>query len=218
MGRYRVSIIERPEGWEPASPDDAPPKPGPPLDALAEVDELFAAVRQAIQHNQSPDRASDRRWAVVVEPECVGRKWPGGGRLCTPLAYKVAAIWWPTGWEPASPLHLPNCVFRAPSTGPQQPMSYQRALATARGLNRQSMDQAATLWYVVLAVENEPLSQTTSYDPAGVETTVEVRRLHVVRPEQGGKGDCSLCPAHGLDCAQQDWASLEPTVSETRTG
>ena len=104
MGRYRVSIIERPTGWEPASPDDVPPDPGPPLHVLAEADELFAAVRHAIEHNQLPDR------------------------------------------------------------------------------------------------------------------TVEVRRLHVARPERGGKGDCSHCPARGLDCAREDWASLEQTATETRTG
>jgi hypothetical protein len=217
MGRYRVSIIERPEGWEPASPDDLPPEPGEPQEVLSEADELFAAVRQAIDHNQSPDRASDRRWAVVIEAGSLGRKWRAG-RLCTPLAYKVAAIWWPTGWEPGSPLDVPNCVWRAPSGGTQQPMSYQRALATVRGLNRQSMDQAGTMWYVVIAVENEPLSQTVSYDPSGVETTVEVRRLHVARPERGGKGDCSHCPAHGLDPAREDWASLEQTATETNTG
>ncbi len=217
MGRYRVSIIERPEGWEPASPDDTPPELGAPQEVLTEADELFGAVRHAIDHNQSPDRAGDRRWAVVAEPGSVGRKW-GAGRLCTPLTYKVAAIWWPTGWEPGSPLDVPNCVWRAPSGGSQQPMSYQRALATVRGLNRQSMDQAGTMWYVVIAVEHEPLSQTVSYDPSGVETTIEVRRLHVARPEPGGKGDCSHCPAHGLDCAKEDWSSLEQTSTEIRTG
>jgi len=217
MARYQVSIIERPEGWQPASPDAVPPEPGSPREVLAEADELFAAVRQAIAHNESPHRQHDRRWAVVVEPGSLGRTWRAA-RLCTPLAYKVTAIWWPTGWEPASPLDVPNCVWKSQGGGSQEPMSYPQALARVRGLNRQSMDQAGTMWYVVIAVENEPVSQTVSYDPSGTETTVEVRRLHVVRPEEGsGKGDCSHCPAHSFDCAKQDWIALEETVTDTRT-
>jgi len=97
-------------------------------------------------------------------------------------------------------------------------MPYQRALATGAGLNRQSMDQAGAMWYVVIAVENEPVSHTVSYDPSGTETTVEVRRLHVVRPEEGGgKGDCSHCPAHAFDCAKQEWTALEQTATDSRT-
>jgi hypothetical protein len=72
------------------------------------------------------------------------------------------------------------------------------------------------MWYVLVAVENEPVSQTVAHDSSGTETTVAVRRLHVVRPEHGGKGDCSHCPAHSFDCAKKEWSSLEQTATETR--
>ena len=218
MARYQVSIVERPDQWVPASPDDVPPQPGAPVESLAEAAPLFSAVRQAIDYNQSLDRQEDRRWAVVVEPGSRGQTWPSA-RLCTPLAYQVAAIWWPTGWEPSSPLDVPNCVWQAQSGSGQGPMPYRRALATVRALNRQSIDHAATMWYVLVAVENEPVSQTVAYDASGTETTVAVRRLHVVRPESGGgKGDCTHCPAHSFDCAQEEWTSREHTAAETRAG
>jgi hypothetical protein len=214
MARYQVSIIERPEDWVPASPDDVPPEPGAVLDALAETDGLFPAVRLAIDHNRSPDRQKDRRWAVVIEPGRPGPTWPSA-RICTPVAYKVASIWWPTGWEPDSPLDVPNCVWLEESGTGHGPMPYRRALATVRALNRQSMDHAATTWYVLVAVENEPVSERAAYDASGTETTVAVRRLHVVRPERGGKGDCSHCPAHSLDCVNEDWNWLEQSATET---
>jgi len=218
MARYLVSIVERPDRWVPGSPDDVPPRPVEPVESLAEADALFPAVRQAIDFNQSPDRQQDRRWAVVVEPGSRGQLWPSA-RLCTPLAYKVAAIWWPTGWEPGSPLDVPNCVWQAESGTGEGPMPYRRAVATVRALNRQSIDHAGTMWYVLVAVEHEPVSQTVGYDASGTETTVAVRRLHVVRPESGGgKGDCTHCPAHSFDCAREAWTSREQTVAETRTG
>ena len=217
MARYQVSIIQRPEAWRPASPDDVPPEPGERLEVLAEADELFAAVRRAIEHNLAPQREGDRRWAVVVDPESPGQAWPAG-RLCTPVAYKLAAIWWPAGWEPGSPLDVPSCAFQAREEAGQEPTTYRRALATVRGLNRQSMDHAGAMWYVVVAVENEPISRTVSYDPSGAETTTEVRRLHVVRPEAGGgRGDCSYCPAHRLECTYQDQPAQEQTLTEART-
>ncbi len=215
MACYRVLIVERPDSWAPGAPDDVPPEPGDPVDALAESDELFGAVRRAIEFNQSPDRQHDRRWAVVVEPESAGQIWPSA-RLCTPVTYKVTALWWPTGWEPVSPLDVPNCVWQAQSGSGQGPMPYRRALATVRALNRQSIDLAGPMWYVIVAVENEPLSQTVAYDASGVETTVAVRRLHVLRPgEGGGKGDCTHCPAHAFPCAQEDWRSLPHTAAES---
>jgi hypothetical protein len=70
---------------------------------------------------------------------------------------------------------------------------------------------------VIVAVESEPVSQSVSFDPAGTETSVEVRRLHVVRPESGGRGDCSHCPAHSFSCAREDWISLEQAESKKET-
>ena len=214
MPRYEVSLIERPQGWQPNGPDDVPPEPGKPLSTLGQADDIFAAVRQAIDYNEAAQREGTGRWAVVVEPGTWGRTWRNA-RLCTPLDYKVAALWWPTGWEPDSPLDVPNCVWRAQGEIDQEHLTYQQALATIRGLNQQAMNHAATMWHVVIAVENESISRTVSFDPAGTETTVQVRRLHVVRPESGGRGDCSHCPAHRFQCAQEDWISVEQTVATT---
>ncbi len=216
MAKYQVSIIERPAQWQPPQPDAVPAEPGKPLRSLADHDSLFAAVRQAIEFNQEQRRESDRHWAVVVEPGAHGRTWRNA-RLCTPLRYRVVGIWWPGGWEPASPLDVPNCVWRAQGESEGQPTTYARALAIVRGLNQQSMDRASPLWYVIVAVENEPLSQTVSFDPAGTETTVQVRKLHVIRPDEGGRGDCSHCPAAGFECAREDWISLEQTQTTSHS-
>ncbi len=228
MGKYQVAIIERPQGWQPHAPDDVPPQPGPQLEVAAETDDLFEAVGQAIAHNENPGSLPSARWAVVVEPGSTGRIWPQA-RLCTPIAYQVAAIWWPEGWEPGAPLDVPNCVFQAAQRGGEceqrpdplvehgQALTYDQALVTVNGLNRQCIDTPGTTWYVVVAVENELLSQTISYDRAGIETTVDVHRLHVIRPERGGRGDCSHCPAHEFACARDEWTSLPQTVSSSRS-
>ena len=49
MPSYQVSIIERSLAWMPKTPDDVPAEPSMPLEVLGESDDLFAAVRQAIQ-------------------------------------------------------------------------------------------------------------------------------------------------------------------------
>ncbi len=213
MSGYQVTLIHFPQRWQPVSPDDVPPSPGTPLSVLAETDELFPAVRKAIQYNEASQREARDQWAVVVEPGAMGRVWKNA-RLATPLTYKVTAIWWPTGWEPRSPLDVPNCVWRAQGRTDDQQFTYPRALAVARGLNQQSIAHDAVMWYVIVAVENEPLSQTVSCDPSGTETTVEVRRLHVIRPEEGGgEGDCSHCPARSFQCTRADWISFEQATT-----
>lgn len=212
MGKYQVSLIERPTDWQPKSPDDVPPSPGKPQGVLATADDLFTAVRKAIEHNQAVE-GDESGWAVVVEPGNLGRIWPGA-RLCTPLAYKVAAIWWPTGWEPKSPLDVPNCVWRAQGEPTDHLVTYQEAMATVQSLNHQGMIQAAARWYVVMAIENEPLSHTVSLDPSGTETTVKVRKIHLVRADRAGHGDCSHCPAHSFDCAKEDLNADIHSISE----
>lgn len=218
MSKYQVSLIPFPEGWQPAGLDDVPPEPGSPTEILTEAEGLFPALRQAMEHNEGARRDKSGRWAVVVEPGCLGRTWRGA-RLCSPVRYKVTAIWWPQGWEPASPFDVPNCVWKAQGDVGRSGLTYKRALATVRSLNQQSQDSAGAMWYVIIAVENEPVSHTVSYDAAGTETTVEVRRLHVVRPEPGGRGDCSHCPAHAFECAREGWVELPQTAEsmETRT-
>lgn len=212
MAKYQVALIELPAGWQPQSLDDTPLAPARPTGVLAAADNLFTAVRKAIEHNEAIGEA-DRRWAVVVEPGSLGRVWPGA-RLCTPLRYKVAAIWWPTGWEPKSPLDVPNCVWRAQGEPHDELVPYPQAVATVQSLNHQGMNLAASRWFVVLAIENEPISHTVSLDPSGTETTVMVRRVHLVHPDSGGQGDCSRCPAHSFDCAKADWGTTVPKVAE----
>ncbi len=212
MARYEVWIVARPEGFSGASLDDVPPQPGQPLRVLAEAGELFTAVRAASEFNASARGDGSAAWAVVVQPGSPGRTWPSA-RLCTPLSYRVTAMWWPAGWEPQSPWDVPRCVWRAQGETDPAPLSYERALAVTGGLNQQSMDHAGSLWYVLIAVENEPISQTVAYDPSGIETTVQVRRLHVVRPDAGRRGDCSYCPAHSLPCAAGDLLDPEQTAS-----
>ena len=216
MAKYQVAVIRRPEGFVPAQLDDAPATLGDPLSVLAEADDLFEAVGRAIEHNRSDETREAGRWAVVVEPGSLGRIWPAA-RLCTPITYKVTAIWWPEGWEPASPLDVPHCVWRAQGEADRQPLSLRRALATVRGLNRQCMAQPSSTWYVVVAVENEPVSRTVSFDAAGMETRVEVRRMHAIRPEQGGHGSCAHCPAHDFQCAKTDWTSQVQTLTTTES-
>jgi len=216
MPVYQVAITQRPQNWVPESMDDVPLDLHGPLGVLSESEDLFAAVRQAIEHNEKAEAEQSDRWAVVVEPGSLGRVWPAA-RLCTPLTYKVTPIWWPEGWEPNTPLDVPNCVWQSQGGGGRDGLTYEQAESTIHGLNRQCIDNPGTSWYVIVAVENESVSKTVSYDPSGTETTVEVRRLHVIRPEKGGHGDCSHCPAHCFDCAKAEWDSQCQTETATRS-
>lgn len=209
MAKYQVTIIKRPENWTPECADDVPLELAGPVELLAESDDLFDAVSRAMEHNESADARRRGRWAVVVEPAASGRIWPAA-RLCTPITYKLTAIWWPDGWEPDAPLDVPNCVWQAQGHSGGQWLDYPQAEATMLALNRQCMDHPGTTWHVVVAVENEAVSRMVSYDPAGTETTTEVRRMHVIRPEQGGRGDCSHCPAHDFPCARANWSQTAP--------
>ncbi len=208
MAKYEVWMVDCPAGFSGASLDDVPPRPGEVRQVLTESDDLFAAVRAACEFNAKARREGAGRWTVVVEPGCPGQTWPNA-RLCTPLSYRVAAIWWPEGWEPQSPSDVPRCVWRAQGQTNPAPLSYEQAVAIVTGLNQQSMDQAGSQWYVLVAVENEPLSQRVEYDSSGTETTVQVRRLYVVEPTEGGHGDCSCCPARSLPCASEGIVKLE---------
>jgi hypothetical protein len=211
MAQYQVATIGRPKNWEPECPDDVPLEFQGPVGVLAESDDLFEAVRRAIEHNESVASQQQNRWAVVIEPSSPGRIWPAA-RLCTPITYKVTTICWPEGWEPNSPRDVPNCVWQTKQQC-GEPLDYPQAEATALALNRQCIDHPGTTWHVVVAVENEALSRMVCYDPTSIETTKEVRRMHVVRPEQGGHGDCRHCPAHAFDCTKAEWSSRPLTVS-----
>jgi hypothetical protein len=212
MAQYQIAIIKRPETWIPESADDVPLEFTGPVSVLAESDDLFQAVGQAMEHNGSDEARQRGRWAVVIEPTSSGRLWPAA-RLCTPITYKATAIWWPETWEPNSPLDVPNCVWQAQAGTGGQCLSYPQAEATVLSLNRQCMDHPGSSWYVIVAVENEAVSRIVSYDAGGMETTVEVRRMHVIRPEQGGHGNCAYCPAHDFSCAKAEWSSQTQTIS-----
>jgi len=211
MASYQVATIRRPEQWQPRGMDDVPPQPGEPLEVGEEQEDLFAAVREAIAFNEQAEQSGGDRWAVVVEPGSPGRVWKAA-RLCTPLRYQVNAIWWPEGWEPIEATDVPNCLWQAQGRISEEPLSFEKAQTTVQALNRQCIDNPGTTWHVVVAVENEPVSRTVSYDASGTEATVEVRRLHVIRPEGAGHGDCSHCPAHAFQCAQAEWKSVTQTL------
>lgn len=210
MPKYRVATLARPTGWKHKSLDDVPPEPAGALMVSPTDSDLFSAAKQATELNAGTEKSGGDRWAVVVDIETVGRRFPTA-RLCTPITYKVTSIWRPDGWEPASALDVPNCVWRTQSELHAEPMTYAKALDTVRTLNQQSIDQATTTWYVLVAVEAEPVSQTVSYDPTGTETTTETRRLYVVRPDHAGHGDCSHCPAHAFPCAMASW-TVRPEI------
>lgn len=214
MAKYQVTVVQRPENWAPESADDVPLDLIGPVAVLAESDDLFEALDRAIEHNQSAESQQSRRWAIVVEPGCAGRAWPMA-RVCTPITYRVAPIWWPDGWEPQSPLDVPSCVWQAKNPTDAQWLTYPQAEATMLGLNRQCMSQPGGTWYIVVAVENEPVARTVSCDPAGTETTVEVRRTHTIRPLAGGYGDCAHCPAGTLPCARTEWLNQVQAVPVT---
>jgi hypothetical protein len=216
MAKYQVAIIRRPEKWKPECADDVPLELSGPVGVLAESDDLFDAVGRAMEHNESSEALRRARWAVVVEPGSIGRIWPAA-RLCTPVTYVVTPIWWPDGWEPHSPLDVPNCVWQAQGQAGGELISYPQAEATVLSLNRQCMEHPGRTCHVVVAVENEAVSRTISYDPTGAEGMTEVRRIHVIRPQQGGHGECSHCPAHAFQCAKAEWSSQTQTVTASRS-
>lgn len=131
--------------------------------------------------------------------------------------FQVTAVYWPEGWEPNSPSDVPNCVRRIQEQLSDARLTYEKALTTAKALNRQCMDGPGADWYVVVEVEDQPVEQTVSRDASGKETTREVHRFHVVRPDDSGRGDCSHCPAHAFPCAEDDAVDEEQTTTISRS-
>jgi len=216
MSRYCLAMIAKPLDWKPDRPDDVPNELPPEVEIRGEFDDLFPALRMAVELNEKSLGGGEGGWAIVIDPSGPGRRWKAG-RICSPVAYKVSVIWRPEGWEPDSPLDVPNCVWKGQAQLEAESLAYPQAVESVRGLNQQCIDMASSMWYVVVAVENEPISQILTYDPTGTETTTRVRKLHVIRPEQGGRGDCSHCPAHSFQCAQANWTSLSQTSADTET-
>ena len=210
---YQVAIIARPPDWSNRAADDVPPVLAAPFEVAAECERLLEALSRAIEYNQDPARKSDLTWAVVVEAGTRSRLW-SGPRLCTPVVYKLASLVRPEGWEPAGPHDVPNCIWKADSGAQGGEMSLAQAVDTMRALNRQSMDLADTSWFVPVAVENEPLEESITYDAVGKETVRRMRRLEVIRLAEGGRGDCSYCPAHDFPCREAEHpGAIEPEVT-----
>ena len=109
--------------------------------------------------------------------------------------FQVTAVWWPDGWEPGSPLDVPNCLGRVAGQDVASPsVDLKQALATVRGLNRQNMDHPGTTWYVVTEADAPPSASAGAAD----------RPLRVIEPVEGsGRGDCSHCPASSFPCAAE---------------
>lgn len=226
MPKYQIATLACPDGWHTSRIDDVPPELGSAeidnqREMIGEAETLEAALRQMTEFNEKTEAERNQRWAVLIESGISGRRW-ADARLCTPITYRVMSIWWPEGWSPGHPSDVPNCAWKARDTqasvGSERTLTYQQATAMVRGLNQQVIDQAGEQWYVVTATENEAVSQTILRTPMSTETTTEVRRLYVLRPDQpDGRGDCSHCPAHCSECAMEDWGSQEQMISTTRT-
>ncbi|NLE39442.1 MAG: hypothetical protein GX621_15580 [Pirellulaceae bacterium] len=124
------------------------------------------------------------------------------------VRYQVLSIWWPEGWEPSGPADVPNCAWQTefdriepPHLG--KPLTRDEALALVRALNRQVIDHAADRWYVAAAVDDEPLPRESI--PISPCEGTERYRVRILIPEdESGRGDCSNCPAHELDCAMAE--------------
>ncbi len=56
MPKYQIMVIRWPERWKPECADDVPLELNGPVEVLAESDDLFTALDQAIEHNESPER------------------------------------------------------------------------------------------------------------------------------------------------------------------
>jgi len=209
---YQVLIVSRPADWQAQRADDVPAGLQAPFEVAGEWDDLWKARDAAVAFNEEPQRTQDLRWAVVGDCGARSRRW-AGPRVCTPLAYKVVALVRPESWEPGSPWDVPNCIAKADRQGAGVELSRRQALATMWALNQQSIDQTDTTWFVAVAVENEPCAESIRYDPAGHDTVVETRRMHVMFPPTGGRGDCSCCPARAFPCRESDRVpAIEPEV------
>ena len=113
-------------------------------------------------------------------------------------AYLVTTVWWPDGWEPSTPLDVPKCLAQAREQVPNEPLTYEQAVATVRGLNQQNMDHPGATWYVVAMVKGQPVSPAD-----GGRAMINAGQLEVVElPEGASRGDCSHCPASSFPCAK----------------
>ena len=93
----------------------------------------------------------------------------------------------------------------------------RQAENTMRGLNQQCLDNPSTTWYVDngrgkrarIADHFLRSFRHGNHDRDSANT--------VLRPKEGGRGDCTHCPAHEFQCAKSDWTSQVQTVTATHS-
>ena len=212
MPKYQVMVIRWPERWKPECADDVPLELNGPVEVLVESDDLFTALGSGDRTQREPRGAT---------PRPLGRR-DRAGRHGPRLAGRPTLL---TG-DLQSDCHLvarrlgaqlsPGCAqlrLEVARAGRRRVVRVSAGRSHRVGAEPAVHGASGAYWHVVVAIENEPISRTVSHDPSGVETTVEVRQMHVIRPEQGGHGECSHCPAHAFQCAKADWSSQMQTMS-----
>lgn len=103
--------------------------------------------------------------------------------------YQVATIERPHDWDPRGPLDLPDQPPEIKASFADKALTFSQAVATVRSLNRQVIDRTGTTWYVIVALENEPVGRTAPCHSAESESAAEHQPYHVVRLEESGGQD-----------------------------
>jgi len=175
---YRVSLVQFPEDWEPGSLDDSPDG----LRCTEDIGQhvlLEDALEQALDFNELSVEGERSKWAVIFESPVRGRL---NFRVCTPLSYRIVHIHWPEGWSPQSPFEIPDCTWRDQSDSSNE-FTFDEAFDALKSLNEAHlMEPSCERWSIMLAIECEPIHTSMYCDHLGTETTMTVRRLHVIRP------------------------------------
>jgi len=175
---FRVSLVQFPDDWEPGSLDDSPDGLRC-TDDLATYDLLEDALEQTLDFNRESIEGERSKWAVIFETPVRGRL---NFRVCTPLSYRIVHVHWPEGWKPESPFDVPDCEWQDHSESSAE-FSFDEAVEALRSLNEaHRMEPSSERWSIMVAVECEPVHTSVYSDHLGTETSMTVRRLHVVKP------------------------------------
>lgn len=178
QGGYRVSLVQFPENWEPASLDDSPDGLRC-IDDLSSYDLLEDALEQVLDFNRESIEGDRSKWAVIFETPVRGRL---NFRVCTPLSYRIVHIHWPDGWTPESPFDVPDCQWHDQSDSNTE-FAFDEGIEALRSLNEAHlMEPNSGRWSIMVAVECEPVHTSLYCDHLGTETSMTVRRLHMIKP------------------------------------
>ncbi len=184
QGSFRVSLVEFPEDWEPGSLDDSPDGLRCTED-IGHHDLLEDALEQSLDFNEQSIHGDRSKWAVIFETPVRGRL---NFRVCTPLSYRIVHVHWPQEWTPESPLDVPDCAWRDQSDSNAE-FTFDEGLDALKSLNEAHlMEPSCERWSIMVAVECEPVHTSMYCDHLGTETTMTVRRLHVIRPVESNEG------------------------------